>query len=135
MAFDLNGFMTSLTDSDNNTTSWVRDNLERVTSEKNQLGYSRYYVWDAASHLTQETDRRGLVRDFQINHLNETTAEQWMQGGTVVNTIATGYNADGEVTTAGDSFSNYALAYDGQGHLASVDNNGTPGVPDCRRGV
>jgi len=47
MAFDLDGFMTSLTDSVNNTTSWVRDNLGRVTSEKNQLGYSRYYVWDA----------------------------------------------------------------------------------------
>ncbi|MGH7192536.1 MAG: hypothetical protein ACREJM_03270, partial [Candidatus Saccharimonadales bacterium] len=130
MAFDLDGLMTSLTDSDSNTTSWVRDNLERVTSEKNQLGYSRSYVWDAANNLTQETDRDSRVRNFSVDHLSRTTAEQWMQGGTVVNTIATAYNADGEVTSAGDSFSNYSLAYDGQGHLASVDNAGTPGVPD-----
>lgn len=121
--------MTSLTDSGNNTTTWTRDNLERVTAEKNQLGYSRTYVWDPANNLTQETDRDGRVRDFTVNHLNETTAEQWMQGTSVVNTISTAYNADGEVTSAGDSYSSYTLAYDGEGSLASVDNNGTPGVP------
>ena len=130
MAFDLNGFMTSLTDSDNNTTMWTRDNLERVTADKNQLGYSRSYVWDSASRLTQETDRRGLVRNFSVDHLGRTTDEQWMNGTNVVNTISTAYNADGEVTSSGDSFSNYAFSYDGQGHLASVDNAGTPGVPD-----
>ncbi|HEX7446321.1 MAG TPA: hypothetical protein VF306_02180 [Pirellulales bacterium] len=64
-----------------------------------------------------------------MDHLNRTTTE-WMQGSTVVNTIATAYNANGEVTSAGDSYSNYAFGYDGQGHLSSVDNSGTPGVPD-----
>jgi RHS repeat-associated protein len=44
--------------------------------------------------------------------------------------ITTGYNADGEITSTGDNFSHYAYTYTGQGEVASVDNAGTPGVPD-----
>jgi RHS repeat-associated protein len=44
--------------------------------------------------------------------------------------ITTAYNADGEIISAGDNFSHYAYTYDGQGDVASVDNAGTPGVPD-----
>jgi len=46
------------------------------------------------------------------------------------NTITTAYNADGQITSIGDNFSHYAYTYDGQGNVASVDNAGTPGVPD-----
>jgi RHS repeat-associated protein len=52
-----------------------------------------------------------------------------MSGSTVVNTIATNYNADGEVTSTGDNYSDYAFAYSGQGMVSSVDNAGTPGAP------
>jgi hypothetical protein len=52
-----------------------------------------------------------------------------MNGTTVVNTIATAYNADGEFTSTGDNYSNYAFAYSGQGQVTSVDNAGTPGAP------
>jgi RHS repeat-associated protein len=61
--------------------------------------------------------------------LHRLTTEKWMSGSTVVNTIATAYNADGEVTSTGDNFSNYAFAYSGQGKVTSVDNAGTPGAP------
>ena len=47
-----------------------------------------------------------------------------------LNTITTSYNADGQITSIGDNFSHYAYTYTGQGNVASVDNAGTPGVPD-----
>ncbi|OYV83355.1 MAG: hypothetical protein B7Z73_16075, partial [Planctomycetia bacterium 21-64-5] len=47
-----------------------------------------------------------------------------------VDTIATAYNADGQIVSIGDNYSHYAYTYDGQGNVASVDNAGTPGVPD-----
>ena len=34
------------------------------------------------------------------------------------------------ITSTGDNFSHYAYTYTGQGEVASVDNAGTPGVPD-----
>jgi hypothetical protein len=46
--------------------------------------------------------------------LHRLTTENWMSGSTVVNTIATAYNVDGEVTSTGDNYSNYAFAYSGQ---------------------
>ncbi|HEV3339095.1 MAG TPA: hypothetical protein VG125_02025 [Pirellulales bacterium] len=45
------------------------------------------------------------------------------------NTIATSYNADGEITSIGDNYSHYAYTYDGQRNVASVDNAGTPSAP------
>jgi RHS repeat-associated protein len=48
----------------------------------------------------------------------------------MVDSITTAYNADGEITSTGDNFSHYAYTYTGQGDVASVDNAGTPGVPD-----
>jgi RHS repeat-associated protein len=128
MAFDLAGRMTSLADSDSNQTVWVRDNLGRVTSEQNPSGTATF-SYDTNSNLTKEVDRLGQERDFVFDNLNRETAEKWMSGSTVVNTIATAYNADGEVTSTGDNYSNYAFAYNGQGKVTSVDNAGTPGAP------
>jgi YD repeat-containing protein len=48
---------------------------------------------------------------------------------TVLNTISTAYNADGQVTSTGDNYSDYAFGYDGQGNATSVDNAGTPEAP------
>jgi RHS repeat-associated protein len=128
MAFDLAGGMTSLADSDSNQTVWVRDNLGRVTSEQNPSGTATF-SYDTNSNLTKEVDRMGQERDFVFDDLNRETAEKWMSGSTVVNTIATNYNADGEVTSTGDNYSNYAFAYSGQGKVTSADNAGTPGAP------
>jgi hypothetical protein len=49
---------------------------------------------------------------------------------TTIKRLTTAYNADGEINSTGDNFSHYAYTYTGQGEVASVDNAGTPGVPD-----
>ncbi|MCL4201269.1 MAG: hypothetical protein KJ000_02160 [Pirellulaceae bacterium] len=35
-----------------NTTTWTYDALNRVVQETNELGHSRYFVYDAAGYLT-----------------------------------------------------------------------------------
>jgi len=53
-----------------------------------------------------------------------------VSGSTVLETFSYAYNADGQLTSASSPDSAYAYAYDGEGRTASVDNNGTPNVPD-----
>ena len=53
-----------------------------------------------------------------------------MSGSTVIRTISYSYNADGQLTSAASPDSAYAYTYDGEGRTTSVDNNGTPTVPD-----
>ena len=74
-------------------------------------------------------DFNGQERDFVYNDLNQETAEKWMSSSTVLNTISTAYNADGQVVSTGDNYSDYAFGYDGQGNATSLDNSGTPGAP------
>ncbi len=128
--YDLAGNMTSLEDPDGNTTTYVYDDLNRVISDTNQLGDTRSFVYDLNGNLIQETDRDGRVRDFTYDDLNRQTAEEWMDGGTVVRTISYSYKADGELTSASSPDSAYAYTYDGDGRTTSVDNYGTPTVPN-----
>jgi len=51
--------MQTLTDPDNNVTTWQYDNLDRVTSETNQLNKSRTFSYDAIGNLTERIDRFG----------------------------------------------------------------------------
>jgi len=53
-----------------------------------------------------------------------------MSGGTAIYTISYSYDAANQVTSASDPDSSYAYQYDDLGRVTSVDNNGTPGVPD-----
>ncbi len=62
------------------------------------------------------------------------TAEQWMSGATLVRTIGYSYNADSQLTSGSDPDSAYADAFDGEGRVTSVDNNGTPNVPRVAAG-
>ncbi|HUY90664.1 MAG TPA: Ig-like domain-containing protein, partial [Pirellulales bacterium] len=128
--YDSAGNMTSLQDPAGNSTTYVVDGLNRVIQETNQLGYSRHFSYDLDNNLIQETDRDGRVRDFSYDHLNRQTAEQWMSGTTVLETFSYSYNADSQLTSAANPNSAYAYTYDGEGRTASVDNNGTPNVPD-----
>ncbi|OYV78741.1 MAG: hypothetical protein B7Z73_19455, partial [Planctomycetia bacterium 21-64-5] len=129
MGYNLTGAMTSLEDPDGNLTSWTVDAWNRPVSETNPAGFTETFAYDANSNLVKQVDFNGQERDFVFNGLNQETAETWMNGTTVVNTIATAYNADGQVASTGDNFSAYAFGYDGQGNVTSVDNSGTPGAP------
>ena len=129
--YDAIGNVTSLTDPVNNTTTWTYDGLDRVIQETNSLNDSRYYTYDDAGNLTEKTDRDGRVTDYTYDNLYRTTSEVWKDsGGTTVNTIDYTYDAANQLLTAGDSYSDYTYSYDMLGRVTSVDNSGTPDVPD-----
>src|SRR5579875_3710623 len=58
--------------------------------------------------------------------IGERTSETWV-GGNYTATYQ--YNAAGQLVEASDPFSTYTYTYDADGHLTSVSNAGTPGVP------
>ena len=49
--------------------------------------------------------------------------------GTLERTISYAYDANGQLTSASDPDSSYAITYDHLGRVTQVDNNGTSGVP------
>ena len=70
------------------------------------------------------------MRDFVYDNLHRLTAENWMSGNTVVAAMNYAYDAANQLLTASDPNSAYAFGYNGDGNVTSVDNNGTPNVPD-----
>jgi YD repeat-containing protein len=123
------GNVTKLVDSDNNATSWTLNALNEPLTETNALGTTTT-AYNNAGLVTSIEDADGRVRDFTYNNDQQLTAENWMSGSTVVATMAYGYDLAGDLTSASDPNSSYAFAYDGDGDVTSVDNSGTPNVPD-----
>jgi RHS repeat-associated protein len=128
--YDDVGNRTTVTDAAGNTTSYTYDDLNRLLTETNQLGATRSYVYDAVGDVVRSTDRDGRVRTFDFDAARRLVAEHWLSGSTVVNTISYQYSAGGQLLSAQDSSSALAYTYDAYGRLTSVDNNGTPGLPD-----
>ncbi|HQU44121.1 MAG TPA: hypothetical protein PK867_14975, partial [Pirellulales bacterium] len=123
------GNRVSLTDSDGNETDWTFNSLNLPVTESNALGTTTT-TYDADSGVTSIEDADGRVRDFVYNNDRQLTAENWMSGGTIVETMAYIYDLDGELTSARDPNSAYTFIYDGDGNVLSTDNAGTPNVPD-----
>jgi len=126
--YDLAGRQTSITDPVGNTTTYTFDAAGRKTAEQNPLGTASF-AYDAANQLISETDKDGRRRDFSYDNAGRELTEKWYSGVTVIYTATMTYNADGWLKTEQDPYSTYSLSYDAGGHLAVVDNNGTPGAP------
>ncbi len=45
------------------------------------------YAYDAAGNVVQYTDRNGRVTEYDYDHLHRRTAETWLDGQTIANTI------------------------------------------------
>jgi len=118
-AFDAAGNLLSLTDPVGNTTTWVYDGLDRVVEETNQLGYSRYYAYDAAGNLVEYTDRNGRVTEYDYDALSRLVEERWLDGQTVVCTIAYAYDAAGQLVGVDDAEADYSYQYDALGRVTS----------------
>ncbi|MGH7194932.1 MAG: hypothetical protein ACREJM_15565, partial [Candidatus Saccharimonadales bacterium] len=128
ITLDPAGNETKLVDPALNATSWTFDPLNRPVTEANALGTTTV-GYDPSSDVTSIQDADGRVRDFTHDNLRRLTAENWMSGSTIVATMSYGYDLANQLTTASDPNSAYAFAYDGDGNVLTVDNNGTPNVP------
>jgi RHS repeat-associated protein len=127
--YDNVGNQTSITDPDGNTTRYRFDALDRVVQDTNALGFSRFFVYDAVGNLTQSTDRNGRVRTFAYDALDRQVSETWLSGGNPVYTAHAGYDAVGNMVSAGDPFSQYAFTFDALNRETRSDNAGTPRLP------
>jgi RHS repeat-associated protein len=124
--YDLVGNRTSLTDPVGNTTVWVYDGLDRVIEETNELAATRYFQYDAVGNLVEKTDRNGRVIEYVHDNLNRTIEETWLDGMSVVRTIAYEWDAAGQLLSATDDDSSYQYEYDLLGRVIEImiDNGG-----------
>ncbi len=81
--------------------------------------------WQFTAAYSSITVRREI--EFAYDDLNRRLSETWVNGD---NTIAYAYDKASNLLSATDSFSGLALTYDARDRLRTVDNAGTPGVPN-----
>jgi RHS repeat-associated protein len=156
-SYDADNNQLSETDADGNTTAYAYDALNRLSSQSEIVALylsggtpvtttaTTAYGYDADGNLTQTTDADGQVIQDTYDHLNRETEEDWFPNATdaasdtgQTNTIDYTYYANSQLHTASDDSSSYTYTFDADGHVASVDNNGsgasgttgTTGVPD-----
>jgi RHS repeat-associated protein len=129
LAYDPVGNRIRVTDPNLNDTVFTFDRLNRPVRETNELGGSRVFTYDAVGNGLSVTDRNGRTRQFSYDALDRVTAEQWIENGNVVRTIATSYDSGSRVHSRSDSNSSLTFAHDMLDRPITVSNSGTPGVP------
>ncbi|MEG4465002.1 FG-GAP-like repeat-containing protein [Microcoleus sp. D3_18cC1] len=130
--YDNVGNIASITDPANNKTTYAYDELNRLKTETNlPLNRTRSYTYDTASNLITAKDGNNRTRKFVYDKLNRPTEEQWLNSAnTPIRTIASSYDAAGQLKTISDPDATYTLTYDLAGNLETVDNAGTPNIPN-----
>ncbi|UUO09290.1 choice-of-anchor D domain-containing protein [Blastopirellula sp. J2-11] len=115
--YDFRGNRLTLSDPEENVTTWEYDALGRVVAETNPLSDVRSYQYDVGSNLTQYVDRNGRVIMYDYDDRNRLRSETWYasQGGAIVDQLQFDYDAFGQLTSASDSDSTLAFAYDNLG--------------------
>jgi YD repeat-containing protein len=95
------------------------------------LGHSVTYAHDLMDNLTGMTDQNGRIYQFGYDGDNSLTSEKWIPigGGSASNTITYTYDQAGRITQLQDANSKYAYTYDVDNRLLTVDDSGTPGLP------
>ncbi|MEW4454562.1 RHS repeat-associated core domain-containing protein [Bremerella sp. JC817] len=121
--YDANGNRLTLTDPEENTTTWTYDKLNRMLTNTNELNDTRSYEYDAAGNVAEYTDRNGRVTAYEYDHLQRRTAEKWMDGATVVETLSYSYDAASQLTEASDSQATYTFTYDNLGRNTSTKHD------------
>ena len=127
-AFDDAGNRVSLTDAENNVTTWGYNGIGQLVKETSPLDDDRLFEYNDAGLLSVRTDRNGRVIEFAYDAGQRPVEERWKEGESTVNTIQFAYDPGGRLRTASDDYSSYAYTYDLNGGMTEVDNDGTPGV-------
>jgi RHS repeat-associated protein len=117
---DAVGNVTQVTDADSNATQFSYDALNRKTQETDPLGKSATFAYDAVGNLTSTTDRLGRVDNFAYDSLDRLTTATWVNGGTTVNTMTYGYDANGNLLAAANNYGAYTMTYDALDRTTTV---------------
>jgi len=116
-----NGKLTSLTDADNNVTSYTYDLLGRLVKETDPLNNITSYTYDAKGNLISKTDANGATISYGYDANNRLLQKSYPDNTTESYT----YDAKGNMLTAVNKNISYAFTYDLAGRmLSSTDSNG-----------
>ncbi len=129
-AYDLAGRLISVTDPEDNITQYEYDDADRLIVRTDPRDQETLYTYDDAGQLTNVVDRNARETRYTYDTLGRRTKEEWLNGMTVIRTIDFEYDDASRMTSASDPDSAYAMEYDALGRMTSIDNDGTPGVPN-----
>ncbi len=133
VTYDQDGRQQTLTDADNNTTTYGYDVAGNLTTTTDPSGHTTTMTYNAAGELTSSIDRDGRLIDYTYDAAGRELTETWKPTATTTtidNVVTYTYGLDGQMTSASDFSSTYAYAYNSTtGLLQTIDDNGTPGLP------
>jgi RHS repeat-associated protein len=149
-SYDPDGNKLTETDPDGNVTTFGYNSLNQLTSQSQTIALyldgstpvtttaTTGYQYDGNGNMVQETDADGQVTVLAYDALNRQTGQQWYanandadQASDPSDVIVYTYDLDSELHSAADEFSSYTYTYNSLGQQTSVDNAGTPGVPEA----
>ena len=125
--YDFDNNLVSLADPVGNTTNFAYDARARLVVETDPLGSTTSYSYDAVDNLTSKQDRNERVTSFTYDDLDRLTTETWINGGNAINYS---YDKASNLLAVSDSFSSLAFSYDARDRVMTVDNAGTPNLPN-----
>lgn len=130
-AYDPVGNLLRITDPENNSTTYTYDALYRQVTDTNELGDTRRYAYDAVDNQIGMMDRNGRQFEYTYDDLDRQTEEIWLDAtGNPIRTFGYTFDAADQLMAVSDPDSAYTYTYDLAGRLITVDNAGTPGVPN-----
>ena len=115
--YDAAGNVFTVTDPENNTTTFGYDDLDRLSSETNELGDIRDYDYDIAGNLDTTTDRNGRITRYTYDPVRRQIKEEWLEGGLPVHTTEMMYDDAGQLYGVTDDDASYYYQYDGTGNV------------------
>lgn len=116
-----NDKLTSITDANNNATSYEYDQLGRLARETDPLGNVTSYTYDVTGNLTSKTDALGITISYNYDVNGRLLKKTYPDGTEECFT----YDVKGNILTASNKNISYTFSYDAAGRvLSSTDSNG-----------
>jgi len=129
--YDSDDNLIFLTDPNGNRTRFAYDARNRLVREEDPFGEETLFRYDAVDNLTRKTDRNGRVTELAYDAVDRLTTETWRSSSEgVANTIDYTYDKASNLISVLDSVSALTFTYDNRDRVKSVNNSGTPEVPD-----
>lgn len=125
------GQVQTLTDANNNVTTWTYDGAVWAASETNTspLSDTRSYKYDEFNRLVQLTDRNERVTRYEYDNLHRAKSEKWYTNqqhydttpNSPLSTITYVYDAASQLDTVSDATAAYDFGYDNLGRATTVN--------------